>query len=203
MGRLHKPRGATLGYLSAVVLAAVLIGGGGGLALWFRTHLGVPPPIIVVAEQPAASTTTIVPTTRPTKTTTAKPVVPPEQIPPQLPDSAAYTAAATTAMPPFVNKSADHYGWFSGDAVSARCDEWNRATVVGSTDATLFVVCGSYFKAFELATGTPIRTGIAGGGGSWSGTGAGISIALTQSALTIAHDGQDPVVQAVIEWWTP
>ncbi|WP_157575177.1 hypothetical protein [Nocardia yamanashiensis] len=202
MGGSRKPPGPGFAYGAALVIAAALIGGGAGLVAWFRTHEGGPPPIIVVAPGPETSTSPPVPTTRPAATATARPVVAPERIPPTGPDASAYTAAPGGAMPDFVNKSANHYGWFGGDGVSARCDEWNRATVVGSTVQTLFVVCGTYFKAYELASGAPIRTGIAGGGGSWTGAGEGISIRLTRDALTLERGG-DPVVQPVVEWWQP
>ncbi|QLY29518.1 hypothetical protein [Nocardia huaxiensis] len=202
MVRLGNPRATVTAYAAAVGISALMIGGGAGLATYFRTHQGTPPPIIVVAEAPPAPPTTIVPTTR-SATTTVKVVVPPEQIPPQLPDAAAYTGAPVTGRPDFVNVMANDYGWFGGDGASARCDEWHRATVIGSTAQTLFVVCGSYFKAYDLVSGTPLRTGVAGGGGRWSGAGAGLAIQLTESALTIVRDGGDPAVQAVVEWWTP
>ncbi|GAB0101760.1 hypothetical protein JMUB6875_07240 [Nocardia sp. JMUB6875] len=201
MAGLRKPPGSSFAYASALVVAIGLIGGGGGAAIWFRTHLGAPPPIVVVAQAPAV-TTSAVPTTRMTTTTTPPPpVFRNETVPPRLPDAAAYTGAVPSALPGFENKSANNYGWFGGDGVSARCDEWNRATVVGSTVNTLFVVCGSYFKAYELATGTPIRTGMAGGGGAWSGAGGGVSIQLTRAALTLARDGGEAEVQPVVEWW--
>lgn len=202
MGGTRTPPGPGFAYGAALVIAAGLIGGGAGLTAWFRTHLGEPPPIIVVAQGPEASASPPVPTTRAATTTTARPVVAPERIPPTGPEGSAYTAAPGGALPDFVNKSANHYGWFGGDGVSARCDEWHRATVVGSTAQTLFVVCGTYFKAFELASGTPIRTGIAGGDGGWTGAGEGISIRLTRDALTLTRAG-DPVAQAVVEWWQP
>lgn len=202
MDTLRRPRGAAFAYVAGLLVSAALIGGGGGLTLWFRAHLGTPPPIVVVAQAPATSTTAAVPTTR-IVTTTPKAVVPREPVPPQAPDAQAYTAAPSSALPDFADKTANRYGWFGGDGVSARCDEWNLAAVVGNTENTLFVVCGSYFKAYELATGVPIRTGISNRGGGWSGSGAGVSIELTQSALTIARNGGEPVVQAVIQWWTP
>ncbi|MFB8006794.1 hypothetical protein [Nocardia sp. NPDC056000] len=202
MGRLRRPRESAVAYASGLMVAAVLIAAGSGAALWFRSHLGAPPPIVVVAGTTPVTTTSIVPGTR-AVTTTPKPVAPPEAIPPQLPDAAAYTAAPSSALPNFVNRSADHYGWYSGDGVSARCDEWTRATAVGSTADTLFVVCGSLFKAFELATGTPIRLGVVARSGGWSGSGPGISIDLTQSVLTIVRDGGNPAVQPMVEWWMP
>ncbi|MFJ4649933.1 hypothetical protein ACIP5Y_01525 [Nocardia sp. NPDC088792] len=202
MGAARKPRGSAFAYIAGLLVSAALIGGGGGAALWFRAHLGAPPPIVVVAQQPAAPGTSAVPTTR-VGTTTPAPVVPQEAIPPQLPDSAAYTAAPASALPGFANRTANQYGWFGGDGVSARCDEWNRATVVGSTAQTLFVVCGSYFKAYELATGTPLRLVVDAGGGAWSGSGSGVSMQLTQSVLTLMHQGANPAVQEVVQWWTP
>lgn len=202
MGAARKPRGSAFAYGAGLLVSAALIGGGGGAALWFRAHLGAPPPIVVVAERPAAPSASVVPTIRVT-TTTPAPVAPQEAIPPQLPDSAAYTAAPASALPGFANKTANQYGWFGGDGVSARCDEWNRATVVGSTAQTLFVVCGSYFKAYELATGTPVRLAVDAGGGTWSGSGEGLSIQLTQSVLTLVRNGANADVQSVVQWWTP
>ncbi|MET9486847.1 hypothetical protein [Nocardia sp. NPDC006630] len=202
MVRLHRPRGAASAYIAGLAVSVTLIATGTAAALWFQAHFGAPPPIIVVARAPASSTTALVPTTR-SVATTSKVVTAPETIPAQLPDGAGYTAAPTSALPDFVNRTADQYGWYGGDGVSARCDEWNRATAVGSTESTLFVVCGSYFKAYELATGTPIRTGAAAQGGGWAGVGAGVSVQVTRNALTIARNGGDPAVQAVVEWWTP
>ncbi|WP_327145079.1 hypothetical protein [Nocardia sp. NBC_01327] len=199
---MHRPRGSAFAYIAGLLVSVVLIATGTTVALWFQAHLGAPPPIIVVAQAPPGSTTAVVPTTR-AVTTTPKVVTAPETIPAQLPDGAGYTAAPTSALPDFVNRTANQYGWYGGDGVSARCDEWTRATAVGSTESTLFVVCGSYFKAYELATGTPIRAGIAVQGGGWAGKGAGVSVQVTQSALTIARNGIDPAVQAVVEWWTP
>ncbi|MBL1078944.1 hypothetical protein JK358_31525 [Nocardia sp. 2] len=200
--RRGNPWGSVLAYGSASAAAVVMIGAGAGLAVYFRTHLGAPPPIIVVAQALPAASTTLVPTTR-TTTTTVKPVVPQEDIPPQLPDHRAYTAAPVTALPGFVNRTANHYGWFGGDGVSARCDEWQRATVVGSTSGVLFVVCGSYFKGYDLATATPIRVGVAGGGGGWSGSGADVSIRLTETELIIGRESADPAVQEIVQWWMP
>ncbi|WP_067813151.1 hypothetical protein [Nocardia inohanensis] len=197
----RKPPGPRFAYASALLIAAASVAGGGGLAMWFRTHPGAPPPIIVVAEAPAASSSPV-PTTHAEQTTAPKAARPAEPVFPTLPDDAAYTAAPPSARPGFADKSANQYGWFSGDGRSARCDEWNRATVVGSTAQTLFVVCGSYFKAYELATGTPIRIGISGGGGAWVGAGTTISVHLTIGELTMVRDG-DPVVQPVVEWWQP
>ncbi|MCU1647030.1 MAG: hypothetical protein JWN03_7305 [Nocardia sp.] len=202
MGRLHRPRGSAFAYIAGLMVSVALIATGTVVALWFQAHLGAPPPIIVVAQAPSVSADAVVPTTR-IETTTPKVVVPPESIPAQLPDGAGYTAAPASALPDFVNRTANQYGWYGGDGVSARCDEWTRATAVGSTESTLFVVCGSYFKAYELATGTSIRAGIAARGSGWYGTAVGLSIQVTQSVLTIARNGGDPAVQAVVEWWTP
>lgn len=201
MTRVRNRRGSAFAYGSALVVSAAMIAGGVAVATYFRTHLGSPPPIIVVAEGPPASTTPPVPTTR-TATTTPKPVAPPEQIPPRVPDGQAYTAAVPAEAPLFNGGLANQYGWFGGDVDSARCDEWQHASVVGNTERMLFVVCGAEFKAYDLRYATPIRLGVSGGGGSWSGSGGGVSVQLTSGELTVIRDGQ-PVTQPVLQWWTP
>ncbi|MFF2551504.1 hypothetical protein ACFVUS_10925 [Nocardia sp. NPDC058058] len=203
VGSLRRPRESAFAYASGLLISAVLIAAGSGAAVWFRAHEGAPPPIVVVARAPVVSSTAVLPSTRAVTTSAPREVLPPEAIPPQVPDSAAYTAAPSSALPNFANRSADHYGWYGGDGVSARCDEWVRAGAVGSTADTLFVVCGSTFKAYELATGTPIRIGITARGGGWFGSGGGLSIELTQSVLTIVRGDGNPVVQPVVEWWMP
>lgn len=200
MARMRNPPGSGFATAAGLVVALVLLGSVTGAALWFQAHLGSPPPIVVVA-QPPAVTVTASATPKPT-TTTAQPLIAPDTTPAQVPGAAAYTGAATPAIPGFENKSANQYGWFSGDGTSARCDEWDHASVVGSTAQTLFVVCGTYFKAYELATGTPIRIGFS-SGGDWSGSGAGIAVRLTRDTLTLARDGVDPQPQPVVAWWAP
>ncbi|NNH70963.1 hypothetical protein HLB23_14010 [Nocardia uniformis] len=186
-------------YGGALLMAAALVGGGGGAAIWFRTHPGAPPPIVVVAQAPPVATTPPPVTTGPT--TTTKPPGLRETIPSQVPDELAYTAPVPSELPDFPNHSATNYGWFGGDSVSARCDEWRHATVVGSTVETLFVVCGSYFKAYRLDVATPIRTPVSGSGERWSGSGGGVSIELSRTELAITQADGTRVTQSVLEWW--
>ncbi|MEV6556830.1 hypothetical protein AB0M22_14000 [Nocardia sp. NPDC051756] len=196
-------RRSAFAYGVAALVAAALVGGGIGFAGYFRTHLGAPPQIVIVAGASPAATTAAPSSTRVTTTTAPTPAVVAEPIPPSRPDSAAYTAVVPDGLPGFANPSANHYGWFGGDGVSARCDEWNRAQIVGMTAQTLFVVCagpsGWYFKGFELASSTPIRTDAARSGAGIVSSGDGSAISLTRDTLTL--NGSD--AQAVVAWWTP
>ncbi|MFE3189641.1 hypothetical protein ACFXHA_11580 [Nocardia sp. NPDC059240] len=189
MVRTGKTPATAVAYGSALVAVTALIGGGIGIAAYLRTHLGAPPPIVVVAQGPAVSTTAAVPSSR-TIAPTNSISVPPESIPYQVPDVQAYTGVPASAQPDFGHSLAGPYGWFGGDGVSARCDQWQRAAAVGETERILFAVCGGEFKGYDLRTATPIRVEVS-------------SVQLSEGELTVTLAGGEVVSQPVIQWWMP